>query len=181
MASRRPKNDRRKQDKRLKRLRTLKHKGERSPGDPKTTLIHNPPGMDLKHKGERSPGDPKILLIHNPPGMEKMSKVLERFAEPYMENVTLADQGLHKLYTLCVMAWNAALRPENEQEEVIDEIVRTYLTRGTEADRRVFRRLVESMIERKKTHFPNVKRAILSFDLKDMGDTYYLNVASTLG
>ena len=157
MASRRPKNDRRKQEKRQKRLRHLKRKGERSPlGVPMT-------------------------LVVNPPGREKMSEVLEQFADPYMENVTIEDQGLHKLYSLCVLAWNAALLPENQQEEVIDRVVRECVTRGTEADRRIFRRLVESMIERKKTHFPNVNRAILSFDLRDMGDTYYLNVASTLG
>jgi hypothetical protein len=157
MASRKPKNDRRKQDKRQKRLRRLKSKGERSPfGVPTTAVV-------------------------NPPGMEKMSELLEQFAEPYMENVTITNQGLHKLYTLCVMAWNAALLPDNEQEAVIDKLVNAYITRGTEADRRTFRRLVESMVERKKTHFPNVKRAILSFDLRDMGDTYYLNVASTLG
>jgi hypothetical protein len=158
MASRRLKNAHRKQEKKQRRLRRLNRKGERSPL-----------------------GVPMSLVV-SPPGMQKMSEVLEQFAEAYIDDVTFADQGLHELYSLCVLAWNTALLPENQHEEVLDKIVRECVIRGTESDRRTFRRLIESMVERKKTQFPNVNRGILAFDLKDTGDdTYYLNVVSTPG
>jgi hypothetical protein len=82
---------------------------------------------------------------------------------------------------LGMMAWNAALLPEDEQKAMIDQIVREVLSGSSEAGRREFRRLIVGMIERKKTYFSHVKRAIISFQVIDMGDhEYHLNVASTL-
>jgi hypothetical protein len=183
MASRSPKNAPRKQEKKQRRLRRLKRKGERSsPGMPMTVSDLQHAANHLAEKAERSmPGVPMTVVV-SPPGVQKMSEVLEDFAEPYMEDDTLADHDVHDVYSLCVMAWNAALLPDHKQEDMIDKIVRTCLTRETAADRRIFRRLVESMIERKKTQFPHVNRGIFSFELRDLGDDdYYLTVVSTLG
>jgi hypothetical protein len=145
MASRSPKNTHRKQEKKQRRLRRLKRKGERSlPGMPMTVSDLQHAANRLAEQGERSmPGVPMTVVV-SPPGIEKMSEVLEDFAEPYMEDETLADQDVHDVYSLCVMAWNAALLPANKQEDVIDKIVRACLTRETAADRRIFRRLVDS-------------------------------------
>jgi hypothetical protein len=157
MASRRAKNDRRKQEKRLKRLRRLKHKGERSAGD----------------KGP--------ILIHDPPGMEKMSEALELFVEPYMEGIPDTVDDFRKLLMLGMMAWNTALLPENEQKAMIDRFVDQTVAGLSEGDRRDFQSLFEGMIERKKTYFSQIKRGIVSFDLRDGDDDYYLSVVSTLG
>jgi hypothetical protein len=157
MASKRAKNDRRKQEKRLKRLRRL------------------------KSKGERSPVDKPILLVHNPPGMERMSEVLEQFVEPYWVEVPDTAEDFRRILSIGVVAWNAALLPDDEQKTMIDRAVREGLSGSTEADRRDFRILLVGMIERKKTDFSHVKRAIISFHVRDEGNNqYYLNVASTL-
>jgi hypothetical protein len=42
------------------------------------------------------------------------------------------------------------------------------------------REFVEVMVRRKEEYFASNRRAIISFELTDMGDDYHLSVASTL-
>jgi hypothetical protein len=53
-------------------------------------------------------------IYYDPHGIEKMSEILLRFVEPYMELVT-TDEALEKLLTVAIVAWNAAMLPPNER------------------------------------------------------------------
>jgi hypothetical protein len=67
------------------------------------------------------------------------------------------------------------------KKAMIDRVVPEGLSGSSGADRREFQRLSIGMVERKKTYFSHVNRAIIRFQVRDMGNNeYYLNVASTL-
>lgn len=62
----------------------------------------------------------KVILLPN--GEEKMSEVIMSFVEPYMDLVHTWKE-YDKLIGLAVVAWNAALLLENEQNGMVDKII----------------------------------------------------------
>src|SRR5262245_24493007 len=126
MASRKSKNDRRKLEKRHRRL------------------------QERKRQLPDSPFGPGAILVE-PEGVEKMSVVLERFVAPY-RNLTTSEEAFRKLLNLAVLAWNAALLPEAKQDPVIDEVLRDGLPPLPPAEQAGVRALVKEMIDRKLAH-----------------------------
>jgi hypothetical protein len=118
----------------------------------------------------------KIQL--EPKGQEKMSKVLEAFAEPYLE---LADteHGREMLFHLAVVAWNAALLPEENRQAMIDEVLKEGAKQIPKKGQRDLKLLLAAMIQRKLSYFAENRRFIVSIELTEMGQDYYLSVAST--
>ena len=131
-------------------------------------------------KRERGPAvPPGSRVVYDPPGREKMSEVLEDFVAPYRELADTED-AFRRLLDLGMFAWNAALLPEDERRAMIDDLLRTGFSRGSEAGRTEARELIEALIRRKQKHFAANQRAIVSFELTDTGEGYHLFVASTL-
>jgi hypothetical protein len=156
MSSQRPKKNQRKLEPKRKRRERRKHK-----------LIQGP--LDF--------GGPTLVL--EPRGIEKMSEVLEDFVEPYMHSAETEDD-FHKLLTLAVIAWNAALLPDDKSQAIVDDVLGKGLI-GASVDEMIeARNFVNAMIERKKAYFATNKRAIISFNFQDTGTGYHLSVASTL-
>jgi hypothetical protein len=122
---------------------------------------------------------PGSKVVYEPAGREKMSDVLEDFIEPYRDMADTED-AFRKLLTLALLAWNAALLPEDRRRTMIDETLGAGFSRASEADRSQAREFVEVMVRRKEEYFPSNRRAIISFELTDKGDDYHLSVASTL-
>jgi hypothetical protein len=108
-----------------------------------------------------------------------MSEVLEDFVEPYRALAETEDD-FRKLLHIGVLAWNAALMPDDRRRAFIDEMLEAGLSRATGADRAQAREIVEMLVRRKLEHFAANRRAIVSFELTDTGDDYHLSVASTL-
>ena len=158
MASQRPKNDKRNQEKRRRRLRRLYARGEPNPWS----------------------ASPTIPVA--PAGMEKMSEVLERFIEPYMTGSAAPETelDLRKLLTVAVLAWDIANLSPDQQKAQIDQIIREGVSHKSDADQRLFRTLVEDMIDRKNTHFSTINRTIISFDVRFTGHGYDLTVVSLI-
>jgi len=122
---------------------------------------------------------PGSKVVYEPAGREKMSEVLEEFIEPYSD-LADTDEAFEKLLNLGVLAWNAALLPEDERQAIIDKTVETGLPGSSKADRTLAREVIETLIRRKQEHFAANQRAIISFKLTDTGDGLHLSVASTL-
>jgi hypothetical protein len=118
---------------------------------------------------------PETMILDNPPGMVKMSKVLEDFVKPYMES-SPTEESLRKLLAVGIVAWNAALLPPTEREELLRE---TEETLPAEL-RNDFRVVLEPMIERKLAYFADNRRGILNFELSMGRGNPFLNVMSTL-
>jgi len=114
--------------------------------------------------------------------MEKMSEVLERFIEPYMTGSAAPETelDLRKLLTVAVLAWDIANLSPDQQKAQIDQIIREGVSHKSDADQRLFRTLVEDMIDRKNTHFSTINRTIISFDVRFTGHGYDLTVVSLI-
>jgi hypothetical protein len=122
---------------------------------------------------------PGSRVVYEPEGREKMSAVLEEFVEPFRDMAESHDD-FHKLLNLAVLAWNAALLPEDKRRAMVDDMLAAGFSRASAADRAFARQIIEAMIRRKEEHFATNRRAIVSFQLIDRGDDFHLSVASTL-
>ncbi len=122
---------------------------------------------------------PGTRVVYEPEGREKMSEVLEELVEPYRDQAEGYD-AFKKLLQLGVLAWNAALLPEEKRQVMVDEILAAGFARASAADRAEVRQFIEAMIRRKEELFAANRRAIISFELTDRGDDFYISVASTL-
>jgi hypothetical protein len=159
-------------------LRTLKAMASRKPEKGKRKKDRLPRRLFKQHG--RAPAIPAgSKVVYEPAGREKMSEVLDDFIEPYRD---LADTGdaYRKLLNLGMLAWNAALLPEDQRRAMIAETLGAGLSRASEADRAQAREFIETLVRRKEEHFAANRRAMISFELTDTGTGYYLTVASTL-
>jgi hypothetical protein len=131
-------------------------------------------------KQEREPAIPAgRRVMVNPAGRESMSDVLEAFVEPYRDMAETED-AFRKLLSLALVAWNAALLPEDRRQAMIEETLEAGFSKASAADRALAIECVKTMVRRKEEHFPAKRRAIVSFKLTDTGDGWHLTVASTL-
>lgn len=108
-----------------------------------------------------------------------MSEVLTDFIAPYRQEAD-TKEAYRKLLTLAIMAWNTALLEESEQQEIVDKMVAEGLGEANEELKQGLKDIVHQLIARKKQYFPENKRLIIDFDLKDTGTDYHLSVASSL-
>ncbi len=144
----------------------------------------------FRKKGRKKPSNPLLAfkqtmqkdgliegqkVIFNPDGEVKMSEVLTEFIKPYMKRVNTVDEH-RKLLVIAVLAWNAAILPEEKRQEMVN----TLLANLQMPDDKDFRSIIEMMIERKMKHFAEIRRLIVNFELTDLGSSTHLSVASTL-
>jgi len=113
-------------------------------------------------------------VIRNTGDTEKMSDVLERFVEPYVDEIT-DDEAMDKLFAVAVIAWNAALLEPNEQADFIEKMAKALPWRA----RRDFRQVVLEMVERKNRFFADNQRHIFDYKFTDLGGQYHLSVISS--
>jgi hypothetical protein len=132
----------------------------------------------LRRKLEQgSLGDLKFVV--EPKGQVKMSDVLERFAEPYLEFVDTTEQH-RKLFTLAALAWNASFLPPGEQAKMIDEVLGAGFPADAGELKAGLKEIVGALIARKQALFSGYTRKIINFELTDAGNSFHLTVASTL-
>ncbi len=108
-------------------------------------------------------------------GEEKMSAILLRFIEPYRGMVEGYD-GMRRLVTLAVAAWNAAIFDPIGRREFLEQI-ESALPKD-EAVRRDFRETIDGMIQRKQRYFGNYQRIVVSYKVTNRKHDYHLSVAS---
>jgi hypothetical protein len=118
-------------------------------------------------------------VVVEPSGVAKMSEVLEAFVAPYL-GLADTEDATRKLLMLAVVAWNASFLTEEEQREMVDDITSEVMSEATRADKEDFGELVSTLVERKRTHFSEYTRRIVSFELTDTGRDYHLSVVSTM-
>jgi hypothetical protein len=154
MASRKPNKDRRKQEQRRRRLKRLSRR--------------LPPGPS---------GAPAFVVA--PAGREKMSEALEALVAPFRRPAE-TEAEFRNLLNLGMLAWNAALLPEDRRRAMIEQVLGGGLSEATDAVREEARALVNVLVQRKQDLFPTNRRLIISFQLMDAGHEYQLLVAATL-
>ena len=136
------------------------------------------PIESLNRRLEQGPPH-KDQFIIEPGGAVKMSEVLTDFVEPYSEFAG-TDVAYRKLLTLAIAAWNTSLLPEEEQQDMVDKVLRT-MPETNEELKTELRETVKVLIARKRAHFSEYARAIRGFELIDMREGRQLSVTLTLG
>ena len=119
------------------------------------------------------------VLIHEPPGKEKMSEVLKEFAKPYLDLVEGSFEMENKVIAMAVLAWNFTLLPRKEQKAALEDLISSLSLEDEEAEEDG-RQILKGMIKRKKRYFRANKRFIISYDMSETKEGFYLSVASTL-
>lgn len=132
---------------------------------------------NLKRRLEQGPLREQEFVIE-PSGEAKMSEVLTAFVEPYLESAH-TEEAYRKLLAIAIVAWNTALLPEEDQQDIVDEALET-MPATSEQVKTDLREIVNMLIARKKAYFSEYKRMIVDFELTDRGEDYYLSVASTV-
>lgn len=130
----------------------------------------------LKNRLQKGPFRGHELVV-TPRSSTKMSEVLWSFVEPYREFAN-TEEALRRLLTLAVLAWDAALLPEEERPRMIGEVFQALPL--DEELRTGLRGIVDELIERKERCFSQYKRPIVDFELQDRGRDYHLIVVSFL-
>jgi hypothetical protein len=119
------------------------------------------------------------VLIHEPSGKEKMSEVLEEFAQPYLDLVDDSLEMQNKVIAMAVLAWNSTLLPRKERKAALEDLFSNLSLQDEEAEEDG-RQVLKDMIKRKTRYFRANKRFILSYDMSKTKEGFYLSVASTL-
>ncbi len=135
----------------------------------------------LRRKGRanRVPRERPAIGFVGPAGGVSMSDVLERFMEPLAEDLD-GIEAYHRLLTLATLAWNAALRPQAEGQQMVEDLLRETLGRESRETQAMCREVVRVLVERKRRLFAQYRRPIVNFAVEDRGDHYYLTVMSLL-
>lgn len=118
-------------------------------------------------------------IVIEPKGQAKMSDVLERFVEPYLDSVETAEDH-RKLFTLAALAWNASFLPRIEQERMIDDMMGGGLPAAVGELKTGLSEIVHALIARKQALFADNTRKIITVDVTETADGFHLSVASTL-
>jgi len=120
----------------------------------------------------------KEILIREDSG-EKMSEVLFKFIEPYMEFAS-SRNNLEKLLIVAVIAWNASLIPKEEREAILDEEINSTLSFMDEDLVKDFKAILYELIQRKEILFSENRSFIFDYELTGGKGKYYLSVASMI-
>ena len=127
----------------------------------------------LKAKVKKSTPGQKIIF--QPAQEVKMSEVITEFVEPFAEFAPTYED-YRKLIGLAVVAWNAALLPEDKRQEMLDQLIGKLSLPNAED----LQQLLATLMERKRKYFADNTRFIVSYDVANTADGFFVSVASTI-
>ncbi|MCI5140083.1 MAG: hypothetical protein D3922_17120 [Candidatus Electrothrix sp. AR1] len=113
----------------------------------------------------------------NTKGIEKMSEVIENFAEPLLADCR-SDNDIKNAIQFAVVVWNLTMFPEDEQDKRIQELVETLSTPGNIDQINQVKLEINSFINRKKKMFPHIQRVIIDCQFSGAGSSLRLDIAS---
>jgi len=120
-------------------------------------------------------------IVVDPKGMEKMSEVIENFAEPLLEDCE-NDKDIKKIIKFAILVWNLTLIPDDDkQKNEIQNFVDTLSTSNDANEIRHFKHYTNLLVTRKRKMFSHIKRAIIDYQFSGSGSNLRLNIASTKG
>ena len=104
----------------------------------------------------------------------KMSKVMEKFVEPYYE-VVKNEEEYRRLLTVAIIAWNATLMAENERAPTLRRLLVTL----SEELRTDAMEIIKELMVRKEKYFPEYRRGFIDYELTVSPGGWQLSVVST--
>jgi len=120
-----------------------------------------------------------IEFIETPDGV-KMSEVIFKLADPLLKKYGDDEKLIKTIIPLTIGIWNKLMLPEDEQEKFEDEMIDYIVPKSGDAESVGVLVYINDLItERKNKYFPNLKKAILSYDLTVSRGNIALNITST--
>jgi hypothetical protein len=109
-----------------------------------------------------------------------MSQVILEFARPLLDSVD-SDVETRNALAFAVLAWNASLLPQDRRSELIQEVQQRYSAfarsgGGVVAIQEVF----SDLIRRREQAYPDVRRLILDYHIRQSNGRRSLDVVSTM-
>lgn len=109
----------------------------------------------------------------------KMSAVILKLAEPLIEKCGTSAERAEAAITLTIAAWNKALLPDDKQEDVEREIIDKLVPpRGSAETVAAIVEMMDLIEERRKKLFPDLRVAVLNYDVQVSHGRLTLNVGS---
>ena len=144
--------------------------------------------MKIKKKRSKKKNSAQARLIRkirasgkkvsvNTKGIEKMSDVIEKFAEPLLTDCK-NDNDIKNSIRFAVVVWNLTMFPEDEQDKRIQEFVETLSTPGNIDQINQAKLEINSFINRKKKMFPHIQRAIIDYQFSGAGSSLRIDIVS---
>ena len=107
---------------------------------------------------------------------QKMSQILWDFVDEYiLDDIEILEQ--EHIFALSCLAWNLSF---TEKRSLNSLISKSYDLLGEgRGSLQEFQRIIETMIAKKEREYPHIQRFIAACELKQVGGSVRLNVAST--
>ena len=116
-------------------------------------------------------------VIVDPKGMEKMSEVIENFAESILVGCT-NDKDIKNTIKFAILVWNLTILPEDEQKKIFQDLVETLSSPNNIDEINNSKHYINSLINRKRKLFPHIKRAVIDYQFSGSGSNLRLDIAS---
>ncbi len=131
-------------------------------------------------KKKKSPSFTPIKLSSDDnPDEIKMSAVILKLAELYMQTLWGVEGRIKVIIDLTIAAWNISFLSEAEQAVFKQKFVRIFQPEGfTAQSMDSLLHVMETIKQRKKDLFPEIRAIVSGYDLKIDGDNLHLNVSS---
>jgi hypothetical protein len=114
-----------------------------------------------------------------PPDEAKMSEVIFKLADPLLKTCGDDDKLIKTIIALTIGVWNKLMFPDDEQGKIEDEMIDYIVPKSGDAeDVGVLVYINDLITERKNRYFPNLRRAIFSYDLTVSRGNVALNITS---
>lgn len=114
-------------------------------------------------------------------GVSKMSEIILAYAEELLEFSSTPEE-MEKSIFLAISAWNLSLISGDDREKAMDTLIRdTLKTEKNSHKWEEIKNLVQVLIEKKITDYPEVDRFIFDYDFIQLpNNDFHLNVISSL-
>ncbi len=112
-----------------------------------------------------------------PSGEISVSDAISRLIEPYGQDADDLD-SFRTLVSFACVAWNLSILPRQEDDQLMEELMA--LTQADVEDSLEMLALVNELMDRKNTFFPDVNRLIMDWKVTEQGEDFHIPIASTL-
>jgi hypothetical protein len=108
-----------------------------------------------------------------------MSEVIFKLADPLLKTCRDDDKLIKTIIALTIGVWNKLMFPDDEQGKIEDAMIDCIVPKSADAgDVGVLVYINDLITERKNRYFPNLRRAIFSYDLTVSRGNVALNITS---
>ena len=116
-------------------------------------------------------------IIVESKGIEKMSEVIESFAEPLLADCK-SDKDVKSTIQFAIQVWNLTMLPEYEQGKIIQDLAEAFSAPDNIDEINQAKLYINSFVNRKKRMFPHIQRTVIDYQFSGAGSNLRLDIVS---